>query len=699
MAEQEAAKHWGDSMLSAKDREDFQFVTKRIHELQLSRQDHYGVNLDTLWSEADRAYVPHRLKNKGKRVVATDEDKGWRGALVTLGSNDWQSDVSQANTFVKIQTALSILIDQNPRGVFSARSKRYEKATELMRQLYERSWEMANSRPQLQLFVYNLAKYGWAAARTYPLRVVQKVKVMTEYDQDNPDKSVYEEKEVVEYNDVMRENLDPRNVWIDDMAKPNNTRSVRDWCWRKVYDYDVAKQEFGRHKDWKYVKSGGNIAETVQMQKGAEKNYAPGNQLVEVFFYENRVKDLFFVIANGVPVVLEPLPIADTTGVKKLSLWQTYWNLRHAESVYGIGIYEAIRYDQALLDRIRNMSIDQLTLSIYKMFFYQGTQALTETGDITISPGVGKQVLDPKNITWLDVPGPGSEAWEGIERFKKDVDEASGVGDPLLGTVTGKTAFEIAQAREAALKRLKSPLNNILEALSEEGYITVALIQLLYSIPETLKISDPVLIDDYLKEIGGDPELFERDEEGNFSALVFPEFPLNLDRDEEGNLFETEETRFFRVKPNFLKWDGIVNIKAQSLLTPSKEIDKALALEMYNILIPLLGNPPEIYSKVAKAIVKLYDLDARDILPSPWLQDYDQMAQEMPPGMPPGAPGSPMAPPGPQSGQEPLFVNAGQNGSPMTGAPTLTSSPELPQRPQGVAGKISGALSGLFRRV
>ena len=691
-----ASAHFNEKALSEADQKSFKFVRSRISELQLSRQDHYGVNLDTLWNESDRAYVPHRLKTRGKKVVATDEDKGWRGALVTLGSNDWQSDVSQSNVFVKIQTALSILIDQNPRGVFSPGSKRYQATTELMRQLYERSWETANSRPQLQLFVFNLAKYGWAVARTYPLRITRKVKVMTDYDQDSPDKSTYEEKEAVEFNDVMRENLDPRNVWVDDMAKPNNTRSVRDWSWRKVYDYDVAAEEFGRYKNWKYVEPGGNTTETISGAatgaSGSQKRYAEGNKLVEIFFYENRIKDLFVVLANGVPILIEPLPISSSKGIKKLSLWQTYWNLRHAESIYGIGIYESIRYDQSLLDRIRNMSIDQLTLSIYKMFFYQGTQALTETGDISIVPGVGKQVLDPKNITWLEVPGPGREAWEGIERFRKDVDEVSGVGDPLLGTVTGKTAFEIAQAREAALKRLKSPLNNILEALSEEGYLTVALIQLLYSIPETLKITDPVLIDDYLKEVGADPALFERDEAGDFTALVFPEFPLNLDHDEEGNLFETEETRFFRVKPGFLEWEGIINIKAQSLLTPSKQIDKALNLEMFNILIPLLSNPPEIYQKIAKSLVKLYDLDPRDVLPDTWLQEIPAMpapSQELfVPGQSPGA-----GPMGQPQSQE-LFV-------PQTQAPEaqrLMPSVQIPERPQGMVGRIAGALAGLGRR-
>ena len=684
-----------ESQLSEQELKDFKFVQTRIQELQTFRtQEHYGVYLEKIWADADRDYTPHRLKSRGRKVLVEDETKGWRGtsSLVELGATDWQSDIAQPNPYVKIQTALAILVDQNPSGVFTAASKKYQATTELIKQLYQRSWDVAKSKQQLKLFVFNLAKYGWATGRTYPLRIARKVKQLKEYNSEEPDKSVYEEKEYVEYNDVMRENLDPRNAWIDDMAKPNNSFSVRDWAWRKIYALDVFKEEF---KGWKLsdlVQPGGITTETITAtSQPGDKKYQE-TQLVEVYFYENRLKDLFVVMANNIPVVISPLPISDSKGGKKLSLWQTYWNLRHAESPYGIGMYEAMRFDNALLDRIRNMTIDQLTLSIYKMGFYQGTQALTETGDIKIKPGFLKQTLDPKNINWLEIKGPGAEAWKGLEEFRNDLNESSGITPQLSGIVEGKTAFEIAQAKEAALKRLKIPLENITDALDNEAYITISLIQLLYSIPETYKISDPNLIEAYLNEIQSDPELYERTEttdelgqpQSEFTAKVFPEFPINLEEDEKGNLIETEQTRFFRIKPSGLNWEGIVNVKAQSILTPSKQVDKALDLEMYNMLIPLLSNPPEIYSKVAKALVKLYDKDPRDILPDMWLQDQAQLQQQA-------------------IQNQPLIVPSGGNGqgqTPFNSGPQaqkLVSSTQPPVSPQGLVGKIASGFGRLFR--
>lgn len=712
MAEQEqpnqAKKSFTSNLLSPDKKALFDFYQTRKQELIDAKKDHYGTNLNDLFAEADKAYIPHRYGSAGREVLVEDENKGWRGqpasSKVKLGSNDWQSDIAQPNPFIKIQTALAILVDQNPSGVFTPTLKKFQATTILIERLYERSWEYARSKSQLVLFIFNMAKYGWGTGRSYPLKVTRKVRVLKEFNEKDPDKNVYEEQEIVEYNDIYRENLDPRNVWIDDQAKPNNPMSIKDWMWRKVYDFDVAKEEFGKYKLWDYVTPGGNVAETIDSSSSGKQKEVRTRNLVEIFFYENRIKDVFIVEVNGVPVIIEPLPVADAKGVKKLTLWQSYWMLRHAESPYGIGIYEAIRYDNALKDRLRNMTIDQVTLAIYKMFFYQGTQALTETGDITISPGVGKQTLDPKNIAWLDIKGPDPSAWEALEMLQKDVDEASAITETLLGEVTGKTAFEIAQAKESALKRLKTPLNNITEALNTEGYLTVSLMQMLYSVPETYQITDPELIDAYLKEIQGDKELFEReettDEMGNpqqvFNAKVYPEFPLNLDKDEAGNLIETEDTKFFRLKPKSLQWEGLINIKSQSLLSPSKQLDKALNLEFYNALGPLMaqlvqeralasqvGEPATLdalpHGKMAIQLCKDYDKDPKDIFPDFWFEEKEE----------------PLIIPVEQAQQQQMQQEMG--GMPQPGA--VPKSAAVEQQPKSLVQTLMSKMSAPFRKV
>jgi len=602
---------------------DFDFVQERIEQLKEARKSVKGTDLEAIWRAADKAYVPHRLNSTGKKVEPADEEKGWAGPMTTVGKEaDWQVDNSYPNLFVKLQVALSILIDRNPEGVFTPGASRYENTTRLMKQLYQRSWEIARSKQQLKLFIFNLAKYGWAVARTYPLKITRTNKELVKYDEEDPDRSEYRKKEVVEYNEIFRKNLNPWKVWIDDLTTPGNQFSMRDWTWEEDYAYDVAKAEFGNYKRFKYVepKSIDNDAEGTGQEE--QKKYKE-TKMVKVKFYESITKDLFMVILNDIPVVIEPLPVSDDQGRKKLSCWQAPWLLRDAEVPYGVGIYEAIRYEAGLYDRLNNMTMDQLTLAIYKMFFYSGTETLSETGEMEITPGQGKQVSNPKDISWLEVPGPGAEAWQGLEYQQEKVDKVSGITDPLMGEIVGKTAYETAQAKEAALKRLKNPLENVCDALETEGYITTSLIQMIYSVPETYQIADPKIIAAYLKEIKSDPELYERDEKGTFTAKVYPEVPINLDSDEKGNLIETKDTRFFRIKPKLLGWEGVIHIKPQSILVPSKELNKSMDLEFIDRIIALIPQPPELFLKPAKQLCKIYEKDPDEFLPDSWLEEKE----------------------------------------------------------------------------
>jgi hypothetical protein len=211
----------------------------------------------------------------------------------------------------------------------------------------------------------------------------------------------------------------------------------------------------------------------------------------------------------------------------------------------------------------------------------------------------------------------------------------------------------------------------------------------LYSIPETYEVSEPALIEDYLKEIQGDPDLYERNEAGKFIAKVFPEFPLNLEKDETGSLIQTNETRFFRLKPKMLQWEGIVSIKSQSILSPSEQIDRALESEMYAKLTPWIlapvPNASELFGKMARELVKSYNKDPRDFLPDSWLnvpqQEQSLFVQQQPlmgaqPG--PGQPAQSQIP-----GQQP------------PAAPPQMPAQAVSQQPSSVVGSVMSQINPL----
>src|SRR3990167_6446453 len=136
---------------------------------------------------------------------------------------DLQEESVPPNPYIKIQTALGIIVDRNPKAVFEPGAKKYEKNNTLMRNLYERSWDVAMSKDAaLKPFVFNCAKYGKGVGRTFPLEITRDVRDLKVYNAEDPKKNKYEEKTHTYFDDVFRESLSPWQVYEDDAAIVGN---------------------------------------------------------------------------------------------------------------------------------------------------------------------------------------------------------------------------------------------------------------------------------------------------------------------------------------------------------------------------------------------------------------------------------------------------------------------------------------------
>src|SRR3990167_8592479 len=226
------------------------FLHERIPVLKKARKSILndgtgGFDFDQLMKDADREYVPHNLKKKQNPhsvYLEMDETLGIRGSRIVpitgKEGGEWRSDISEPTLFVKVNTALSILMQQNPEATFKATLDKYKPTSSLAKSIWKRSWNLADSKEQMKLFIQNAAKYGWAPGRTYP-RLVQRPKdVLIELDIDNPENNKYERRIITEFNDIYREALDPHRTWIDDMANMYDPWSLDDWYFEKDYSKD-----------------------------------------------------------------------------------------------------------------------------------------------------------------------------------------------------------------------------------------------------------------------------------------------------------------------------------------------------------------------------------------------------------------------------------------------------------------------------
>jgi|GEM_PF-2056512 len=628
------------------------FVKKRKDAMQAYRAS-LGVEKD--WKEADSEYIPHELElGTTKKRFEQDQDTGLRSRMVPIGdqTQNWRSNNSSPSLLVKIQTAFSVLIENDPEGMLTELSKKYEANTQIAYALWKRNWAVTDSKQVLRLFIFDLLKYGWAVGRSFPKKIAYKKDILTEYDSADPKNNVYETKELVWFNDVAKERMSPYKTWIDEQTKPYNTYSTNDCYYEMDYSYDEAEVEFGQYENFKYIKRNSKVS--YDFEKNGQKEdgdvSAERSDIVTIGFYENRLKDTYVIVVPIGDIVLHKCPLPNDDGY--LSLWHTPWILRSSDSPYGISIWKIIKQDKALYDKMDNMTSDQLVLSIMKFGFHTGTSGVLGDGVIKIVPGQSQQITNGK-FDWMEIPGPGAEAWKGLDYRQSRIDGSSGISPTLEGEITGKTLGEVQLAREASLKRLKVPLDNIAWAIEQDAYVTLSWMKQIYSTPEVKEFGNESEMIAFEKENQIERnELFSKNneetgEQEGVTATYLPELSLKLD-EEDGKLFESDKNKYFQIGSGIsidqLNWKGIFKVIPRSILDKSETIMKQMKTEMANMLIPLLQQPPELVMKSAIQLCKVNEEDPKDWLPDAWFQ-----------------PPAPPAPPAPEQPKISVSVKADAN--------------------------------------
>lgn len=610
------------------------FIKRRVHELQESRTE---LKIEKKWKEADAEYVPREMEfgTEGKRFE-TDQTDGYRTRLVPIGDNtqNWRSSNSAPTLLQKIQTAISLIIDNDPELMFVALQKKFEGTSTLANGLWKRNWHIAGGKEVLKLFVFNLVKYGTAFGRSYPRVIKYNKEVLVEYDAEHPEKNKYESKEIVWFNDVAKQNLDPFRTWIDEQAKPYDMFSMNDVYYELDFAYDAAEIEFGQYVNWQYVKKDSKSFPNDDI-KNKDDDKQIRKDIVTIGFYENRLKDLYVIKAVKDDIILHSCPLPNDDGL--LSLWYGMWVLRSADRPDGISLWEIICQDKHTYDKWMNMGSDQLTLSIMKFGYYTGTQALTGDGRMDIVPGMAKQITNGK-IDWMAIDGPGDDWWKGIDKIQSNMDDSSGITPTMEGDVTGKTLGEIQLARESSLKRLKIPLENIMWAIEQDAYLTLSWMSQIYSTPEVKEFANEKEMLAYEKENDiTHNELFQQTDPNaqpqtdpmtgqpmapevtGLKATYLPQLALHLEN-RKGQLFESKDSKYFQVgsdelPASSLRWKGMIKGIAKSLVGNSEIILKQTKQEMANLLIPLFAQDPAIVKNAALQICKVNEEDPTDWLP------------------------------------------------------------------------------------
>ena len=687
------------------------YVKRRSEEMIDFRR---GLGIEQKWREADEEYIPHELDfGTTRKRFETDQDSGLRSRMVPVGdvTQQWRQASSAPTLLQKLQTALGLIVDQMPEAELVALLKKYEKTTDLAYSLWKRNWSITDAREKLKLIVFDLAKYGWAVQRTFPRIVKYTKRILVEKDSENPENDRYEEKEITWFNDVDREPLSVYRTWIDELAKPYDQYSVNECYYEIDYPYDQAQTEFGHYANFKYVKRNSQLIRNNEQRKTNRQN--PNEQMkkrkdiVTIGFFESRNKDLYciYVPIGGITLYISPLPNDDGY----LDLTQTLWLLRKSDLPYGVSLWEILRQNKVLYDKMKNMSMDQLVLSIMKFGFFSGTNTAIGDGKIEIVPGQARQLTNSTGkpeVNWMEIPGPGQDAWKGLEYLKQEIDEDTGISSVLEGESApgNQTLGEVLHNREAALKRLKTPVENIAWLIDQDAYLTLSWMSQIYSIPTIKEFATEEELMEYEKENQVSHfELFGAKQEdgsitGPFSGHYLPQLSLHLE-DSDGNLIKSNKSKFFQVgkeiDPKDLKWKGIFKTIPRSIIDSSQTLTNASKMEMFNILMPLFAQPAELVAKACEQIVKMHEEDPKVWLPDAFLDFLENGPAPAPaPGLP-DLSGQPGAPNGTGTSSNPQSMQAGAGMQPKQSQTVVPGNASNSTPP---AGTLGNAKLGIFNR-
>ena len=598
------------------------FHLKRKAQLQKNRMNVGSLNVDVeeVWREADNLY---------EKAEAADDE-----------AVEDESNLALRQAFAKVNIAQANLIDRNPVFILKSQSERYQANKLLIKGLAQNSWDRSNSLQQLKNFGHNAGRYGFAAARTYH-RVIEKEVRFRTGRKDEKGKEIVDKRTITSFDEIYFQNLSPFNVWLDEQTRPGDIHSTRDWCWRELWDIDDLKKKFPitEFPNMKFVGAGGNLEkrENAQEGEGGGGNFKVGGKevtpdkgaelgrdnRVEVFFYENQSRDWLIVEADKTMISWEMLP----QNKKNLSLTYTWWNLRNDSTPYGIGIPEILKNDDKMIEKINNLTIAQIKHSIVPSGWYEGTDDL-EGQTVKLKPGEFRKKTPGTKVDFVQQPTPNLAAvGNTVDRIQEKINTNTGVTKPIEGEVTGKTLGEVSIAREAGLKRLRLPLGNIKFALDIEFKNRIDLIKQVYSLPKVERLMDMDKILNYTAEVNFDRQFYFWEGEGEDSKFFikrFREENLKLEQGKDGSFVESEQDKFFKIKPEGLIWEGDVNVKIDSILLVSEELvrmRKARLAELITKFLSYIQQSPELIKKTLNNVIKSYEEEPSDWLPPNLLED------------------------------------------------------------------------------
>jgi len=554
---------------------------ERKKRFEVMRNKKIELGIDRKCDRIDALFTPHLTNLDNANNVEIETSSLYSDDIILKD----KARKSMPLAFEKITTAQALLVKENPKGVLKASNAIFEQTNLLIENVYYNNYSQQKKNRILRKYIYQKAKYGIAYWREYIKKTYKK---QLDYSENG-----LQSKWVYDVFDVVGENIHPKNVILDDgcfgvkdINKPANDLIIHQYLTQGEFEAIYPSEKF---EIAKFVKEGQNWMLTVEEDKSRQID---GKNKIQHLIYENRYDCLREIWANGYPIESVPLPGGE------LSLSGGKW-VEDGENYDAIGVGQICEIYLPIIDDIVNCSLERLRQLVRpNEDWFNNIQTTDESDDIDFGAGnIRKFNGSPSDIIYTTPPDRNPQEAAEKEELLEEIDRATMLPRNLAGTDDAKTAYQSAQNRESALKKLAIPLDNIKDVIEDTANLDLKLYPICYSEPlETniLKEGDNEFDEARQLLTQAEENDIEDDrvvamDDGTIARRRFRvlELPLAMTQEANGTsrVIEADEKEFWEMIPKHFNWSGRMEIIAESFLPVSKVLEDEQAKETIEFLL------------------------------------------------------------------------------------------------------------------
>lgn len=518
----------------------------------------------------------YEMRDDPRRREAEEDwemaDKEFRQYVPEIDPDDWRSYLNLPDAFSAIQTQMQETIERKSRPILAAVEESDEPIADFSTAVM--NYNMNCTGYDYQYFLAKLAAAirGTSFLMDYwrkDVRVVKDPKL------GDDGEITYQDREVVDYDDDYTEWVPNEYIYVDEKAK--HIDEAVDTARREILNIDEFHRIYDNKvgfKNGEYVVMGGETTTRsfFQMPKDMTEHD------VEVLHYYNRSIDAYWVVANNVPIRMDPIPYKH----KELPLGVVY-QYRIPGFFWGMGVPKVIFYLTEERKALRRLNLDRQKLNIAGAFLHNNSFDIDDE-DMTLAPGrfisVDTQGQPINNaLQRVDFGDVSASYFRTEEILLEDMRRGHGVDDRIVVSNQATTATQAAIVKESALKRL-----NMLSTLDEMdnvrriGKLKWSNIQFFYPVPVMERITE---------------NNEERDKKVQRRITVEGK-KFSIVEGDGGPQLKMEEVRgksALRLDNKFGKYlqkNYDIEVSAEAYTPPSKAIQQTKAQELFSLF---LSNP------------------------------------------------------------------------------------------------------------